>query len=83
MLLAATVTGGVLWSNVLAYRDVTLAPESQLRELESIGSAFRGQGPTLMTEPNYYGARYFLRGLDAEGASDLRVRQVPLRDGQL
>lgn len=83
MLLLAAVAGGVLWSNALAYRDVSLAPRSQLGELETIGKRFAGQGPALMTEYQPYGVRHFLRDLDPEGASELRRRPVPLRDGTL
>ena len=79
--LIAVVAGGVLWSNVLAYGGVSLAPYGQLAELESIGKEFAGQGPALMTEYNPYGARHFLRDLDGESASELRDRVVPLRDG--
>lgn len=83
--LGATVLGlvlaGVLWSNALGYHDVSLAPYDQLRELESIGEEFAGEGPTLMTEYQAYGVRHFLRNADAEGASELRSRQVPLREG--
>lgn len=78
---AALVTGGVLWSNALAYRDVNLAPRDQLAELEQVGREFAGQGPSLMTEFQPVGVRHFLRRLDAEGASELRRRLVPLRDG--
>jgi hypothetical protein len=79
--LLAVLAGGVLWSNVLAYGGVDLAPYGQLRELERIGHRFAGQGPALMTEYNPYGARHFLRFEDGEGASELRVREVPLRKG--
>jgi hypothetical protein len=79
--LIAVVAGGVLWSNVLAYGGVSLAPYDQLVELESIGKEFAGQGPALMTEYSPYGARYFLRNMDGESASELRDRAVPLRDG--
>jgi hypothetical protein len=79
----ATVLGfGVLWSNALAYRDAFLAPRDRLAELASIGQRFAGQGPALMTEYEPYGVRHFLRRLDAEGASELRRRPVPLRDGR-
>jgi hypothetical protein len=78
---AAALTCGVLWSDALAYRDAWLAPRSQLAELERIGSRFVGQGPALMTEYQPYGARHFLRRLDAEGASELRRRVVTLRSG--
>ena len=77
----ALLVGGVVWSNALAYGHVWLAPRDQQAELEAIGTDYRGKGPALMTDYSAYGARYFLRGLDAEGASDLRVNPIPLRDG--
>lgn len=79
--LALVLAGGVLWSNVLAYGGVSLAPYDQLRELQRIGGEFAGQGPALMTEYNPYGARHFLRLEQGEGASELRNRQIPLRRG--
>ncbi len=79
--LLALLAGGVLWSNVLAYGGASLAPYGQLRELQTIGEDFAGQGPALMTEYNPYGARHFLRKLDGEAASELRNRAVPLRGG--
>ena len=57
----ALVLAGVLWSNALGYHDVSLAPYDQLRELESIGEEFAGEGPALMTEYQPYGVRHFLR----------------------
>jgi len=79
--LTTVVAGGVLWSNVLQYHDAWLAPRNQLAELSTIGDRFAGGGPTLMTEYQPYGVRHFLRKLDAEGASELRFRQVTLRNG--
>jgi hypothetical protein len=79
---AAIVTGGVLWSNALAYHDVWLAPRDQLRELEAIGNRFAGDGPTLLTEYSVYGARYFLDRMDPEATSELRRRVIPLQNGQ-
>jgi len=79
--LLLVVPAGVLVSNVLAYDDAWLAPRDQLVELEQIGEEFAGQGPALMTEYQAYGVRHFLRDLDAEGASELRRRQIPRRDG--
>jgi hypothetical protein len=75
------IAGGVAWSNVLAYHEVDLAPRSQLAELQTIGARITGQGPTLMTEFEPYGARHFLRNGAAEGASELRVRPVTLLGG--
>ena len=80
--LATVIAGAVFWSNVLQYHDAWLAPRSQLAELELIGNRFAGASPSLMTEYQPYGVRHLLRKLDAEGASELRFRQVPLRDGQ-
>ncbi len=77
----AAVALGVLWSNVLAYSEVNLAPRAQLAELEQIGEKFAGTGPALMTEYQPYGVRHFLRRLDAEGSSELRRRPVALTDG--
>jgi hypothetical protein len=80
---AVLLVAGVAWSNLLAYREVWLAPRAQLAELELIGERYAGQGPALMTEYQPYGARHFLRRLDAEGASELRRRVVRLRAGQV
>ena len=83
LLALATIAGGVFASNALAYREARLAPHAQLVELEKIGRTFAGEGPALMTEYQPYGVRHFLRDLDAEGASELRRRPVPLRDGRV
>jgi hypothetical protein len=80
--LLAAVAAGVLWSNVLQYREVNLAPREQLAELEEIGETIGGQGPTLITEYQPYGARHFLRDADPESASELRRHPVPLTDGE-
>lgn len=72
---------GVVASNAMQYHETYLAPRAQLVELETIGKDFAGDGPTLMTEYQSYGDRHFLRNLDAEGASELRRRQVPLLGG--
>jgi hypothetical protein len=82
VVLAVALAGGVLWSNVLQYHDVSLAPRTQLAELETIGRRYAGQGPGLMTEYNPYGARYFLRALDGESAGEFRRHLIPLLDGK-
>jgi hypothetical protein len=79
---AVAIAGGVLWSNVLAYRQVWLAPRPALAELASIGGRFAGDGPTLMTEYQPYGVRHFLRRMAPESAGELRRRLIPLLDGQ-
>jgi hypothetical protein len=75
------IAGGVVWSNVLQYHDVSLAPRAQLSELSTIGSRFAGDGPALMMEYSPYGVRHFLRRLDPESAGEFRWRQIPLRNG--
>jgi len=82
MIACAAIAAGVLWSNGLAYSNAWLAPRGQLAELQTIGSRFAGQGPTLMTEPEVYGTRHFLRRIDPEGAADRRRRPIFLLNGQ-
>ena len=78
---AVLLVVGVAWSDALAYRQVWLAPDDRMAELERIGADFAGQGPALLPSSDVFGSRHFLRALDAEGASDVRVNPVPLRDG--
>ncbi|HSL63106.1 MAG TPA: hypothetical protein VK874_00485, partial [Gaiellaceae bacterium] len=82
-LAAVAVAGGVLWSNAVTLRGVSLAPRDQLAELEAIGERYAGEGPALMTEYQPYGVRHFLRALAPEGVSELRRRPIPRRDGTL
>ena len=83
VLALVAIAGGVLWSNALAYREVTLAPRDRLAELEDIGKRIAGEGPTLMTDYEPYGVRHFLRDAEPEGASEFRRRQIPLDDGRI
>jgi hypothetical protein len=79
----AALAVGVLWSDVLAYRSVWLAPTSSQAELAAIGREFAGRGPALMTDFSVFGGRHFLRALDTEVAAELRVNPIPLRDGSI
>jgi hypothetical protein len=81
-LAGTAIAAGIVWSNVLGYHDVSLAPRAQFVELGAIGHRIAGQGPTLMTEYSPYGARHFLRESEPESASELRSRLDPLRSGQ-
>jgi hypothetical protein len=82
-LLAGTaIAAGIVWSNVLGYHAVRLAPREQFAELADIGQRIAGEGPTLMTDYSPFGARHFLREAEAESAADLRSRLDPLRSGQ-
>jgi len=80
--LALVVGISVVGSDLITYKNVWLAPNSQMKDLQKIGKLFAGQGPTLMTEYSVFGSRYFLRKSDAEAASELRVHVIPTRDGQ-
>ncbi|MDP1711190.1 MAG: hypothetical protein Q8K86_01865 [Candidatus Nanopelagicaceae bacterium] len=79
--LAVIIGSGVFISDFLTYKNVWLAPFSQVDELRKIGHQFAGEGPTLMTEYSVFGSRYFLRDMDAEAVSELRVHVIPTRDG--
>jgi hypothetical protein len=82
-ILGVAILFGVLWSDALAYRDVSLAPRHQLSELQHIGKLISDTGPTLMDDYEPYGVRHFLRASAPEAASEFRWRQVTLRNGTL
>ena len=81
IMLALLVAGGVAWTDVRAYQTTTVSPHSRHAELQQIAARFSKARPTLMTEYDPWGARWFLRKVDGEGASELRYRVVPLLDG--
>jgi hypothetical protein len=60
---------GVLWSNALAYHDVSNAPRERFAELDEIGDRIAGEGPTLYTEFEEF-AKHFLREGAPEGSSE-------------
>ena len=59
---------GVLWSNALAYHDVSVAPRDRFEELDRIGQSGL-KGPTLYTEFEEWG-KHFLRDGAPEGTSE-------------
>jgi hypothetical protein len=74
---------GVLGSNALAYRAVTLAPRDRFEELAHIDELFAGRGPTLLPRQDAYASRYLLRDIAVDGAADaFRHHPVRLRDGR-
>jgi hypothetical protein len=83
LLLLLAIGGGVLWSNVLAYHDTTLAPRARLAELQHIGQLIAGKGPTFINEYEYYADRHFLRAGEPIGPADRRPDELPVRDGAL
>ena len=77
------VGGGVLASNAMAYREVTLAPRDRFEELIDIDRDFAGMGPTLLTREEAYANRYFLRDMAVDNAAEKRWhRPIKLRDGR-
>jgi len=76
----ALIAGGVLWSNALAFQDVTIAPLGSLQDLAKIGTLVAGRGPTFVNDYEIYADRYFLRAGDpSEPADDVGV--ASLRNG--
>jgi hypothetical protein len=61
LLVVLALGGGVVWSNMLAYREVRLAPRARLAELQHIGTLLAGDRPTFMNETEFYAYRHFLR----------------------
>jgi hypothetical protein len=59
---AAAIAAGVLAGNALALHDITLAPGARMRDLDTIGKEFKGQGPALYPAHEEY-AEFFLRDL--------------------
>ncbi|MGA2321922.1 MAG: hypothetical protein ABSG95_14500 [Solirubrobacteraceae bacterium] len=80
-LVVAALTGGVLWSNLLAYHDATLAPRPRLAELQHIGDLVAGKGPTFVNEYESYADRHFLRAGAPVEPAEFRTVDLPLRDG--
>lgn len=81
VIVASLMATGVVVSDAYTYKNVSFAPFGPQDELRNIGNMFAGEGPALMTEYSVYGSRYFLRNLEAEAASELRVHVIPTRDG--
>lgn len=69
LVVGLAVIGGIAWSDVLAYRSVSLAPRDRMEELAGIGEGFSGRGPTLYVEFEEF-AKYFLRESQPVGSSE-------------
>ena len=81
--LAGALALGVLWSNALAYHNVSVAPRDRMAELAKIGERIDGQGPTLYPEFEEF-AKHFLRRGAPEGTGEGWQRRYFLavhRDG--
>jgi hypothetical protein len=80
--LVAVIGAGVLWSNALAYHDVSLASRDQLEELEEIGDRISAEGQTLLSDHDSYAARHFLRKANVHGPSGARPFTFPHGNGE-
>jgi hypothetical protein len=72
---------GVLWSDWLQYRNVTLAPRDQLAELQTIGNKVAGNGPTFINEYQIYADRHFLRAGAPVEPAEYRTPLLPTVTG--
>jgi hypothetical protein len=81
--IVAILAGGVLWSNVLAYSHVLLAPRPRLAELQHVGELVDGKAPTLLNAYEVYGDEHFLRTGAPVGPADYREAELALNDGTL
>jgi hypothetical protein len=75
------IAGGVLYSNVLAYSDATLAPRVRMNELQHIGQLVAGKGPTFINDYETYADRHFLRAGAPVEPAEYRPVTLPLRSG--
>ena len=83
MMATIVISGGVLWSNILTYGAVSLAPRARMAELQHIGTLVAGKGPTLMNEYEVYGDRHFLREGAPTEPAEYRPATIPTRTGAI
>jgi hypothetical protein len=57
---SAALVAGLLWSNALAYHDVSVAPYDRYSELLTLNDRLAGKGPVILDEYDEF-AKYFLR----------------------
>ncbi|HLI32785.1 MAG TPA: hypothetical protein VKU89_08620 [Solirubrobacteraceae bacterium] len=79
--LLLALTFGVVWSNVLAYHDVTLAPRARLAEQASFDPLLKGKEPTFVNMYEVYADRHFLREGAPTEPAEYRPFTLPLADG--
>ena len=77
ILLIGGIAGGVLWSNYLQYRNVTLAPRARLAELSHIGGLLSAHSPTFLNEYEIYGTRHFLHAGAPVSPAEYRPVDLP------
>ncbi|GAC1436389.1 MAG: hypothetical protein NVSMB51_07750 [Solirubrobacteraceae bacterium] len=80
--LIGLITCGVLWSNVLAYHRVLLAPRVRLAELSHIDNLLGGHRPTWVNQYDVYADRHFLRDGAPTSPSEYRPITMGVITGQ-
>jgi hypothetical protein len=81
VLVLGAIAAGVLWSNWLQYRNVTLAPRDQLSELQTLGAMVAHKGPTFINEYEIYADRHFLRAGAPVEPAEYRTPLLPTVTG--
>jgi hypothetical protein len=79
----AVLAAGVLWSNLLAYHDVLLAPRDRLAEFQHIAQLVKGHGPAFINEYEVYADRHFLRDGEPVEPAEYRPVDLPVLSGVL
>ena len=82
VLVLAAVTGGVAYSNALAFHDASLAPHGRFAELEAIGHRLGSNGPTLLPDWDEL-AKHFVRDAAPEGPYEPFAPRRPLQNEHL
>ncbi len=80
----ATLVAGVMWSTMLAYHDVSLAPHARYTELLELNDTLAGKGPAFFGEYDEF-ADYFLRSVPVYSSPQYahRFRGKPYRPNAL
>jgi hypothetical protein len=76
------VAGGIVWSNVLAYHNVSLAPHALLGSLASVAPTVAGNGPTLVTDDSVFADYHFLRAGAPDSPTGQRAHPDLMLDGK-
>jgi hypothetical protein len=75
------LAAGVLWSNWLQYRNVTLAPRASCPSSRRSLAKLNGEGPTFINEYQIYADRHFLRAGAPVEPAEYRTDYLPTVTG--
>jgi hypothetical protein len=68
-------------SSVAVTRSTWAAPRDGFDDLRALAPRIKGGGPTLLLDHDTFADRYFLRGAQTDGATDLRSREIRGNNG--